>query len=130
MALGNWLERIVQERAQKVMVLGEKTGEEEMRWEIFKTVIPKDTERVEFPEKGASLQLLGRENWRGRYTPASENGIALPPTIIEDSESLQGFNPKYILTEKGYLYGSRQEESLDTEVYHKALEFLRVYKIQ
>ncbi len=129
MALNNLLKKILDEKPQKVLVMGEKRGEEEWNWSVLQAKVPSGAEAVALAEKSASLHLLGRENWRGRYVPFQRNGVSLLPTAIECSDIPDDLSPRYLLTEKGTLYGLRQDsEGLDLEFYQKALEFLRGYR--
>ena len=129
MVLDNLLKRIWEEKPQKVLVMGEKRGEEEWNWSVLQAKVPSGAEAVALAEKSASLHLLGRENWRGRYVPSPRNEVNLPPITIEGSDIPDDLSPKYLLTEKGTLYGLRQDsEGLDLEFYQKALEFLRGYR--
>jgi hypothetical protein len=129
MVLNNLLNKIWDEKPQKVLVMREKRGEEDWSWSVLQAKVPKEAEAVELADRGASLQLLGRENWRGRYVPSPRNEVNLPRITIECSDIPGDLSPQYLLTEKGTLYGLRKEsDGLDLEFYQKALEFLRRYK--
>lgn len=128
MTLNHLLKKVWAERPQKVLVIGEQRGGEEWSWGVLQVKVPKDAEAVELADKSASLQLLGREDWRGRYVPFQRNNLNLPPITIEGSDIPNDLSPQYLLTEKGTLYGLRQDsEGLDLDFYQKALEFLRRY---
>ncbi len=128
MTLNHLLKRVWDEKPQKVLVMGEQRGGEEWSWSVLQVKVPKDAEAVELADKNAYLQLLGREDWRGKYVPFQRNNLNLPPITIEGSDIPDDLSPNYLLTEKGTLYGLRQDsEGLDLDFYHKALEFLRRY---
>ncbi|MBI4979957.1 hypothetical protein HZC30_00190 [Candidatus Woesearchaeota archaeon] len=129
MALNSLLNQIWNEKPQKVLVMGEKKGEDDWGWSVLQVKVPKEAEAVELAEKSASLHLLGRENWRGKYVPFQRNNVDLLPITIESPDIPDDLSPKYLLTEKGTLYGLRQDsEGMDLDFYQKALEFLRVYR--
>ncbi len=129
MTLNHLLKGILDEKPQKVLVMGEQRDGDEWSWSVLQVKVPKDAEAVELADRSASLQLLGREDWRGKYVPFQRNNLNLPTITIESSDIPDDLSPKYLLTEKGTLYGLRQDsEGLDLDFYHKALEFLRRYR--
>ena len=128
MTLSHLLKRVWDEKPQRALVMGEQRGTDEWGWSVLQVKVPSNAEAVEFVGENTSLYLLGRENWRGRYTPSSDNSVYLPPIKIEYTSSTKCMFPRYLLTEKGSFYGlQRGDEELDLEVYHKALEFLRAH---